>query len=68
MTYRRASHLDASNESQDHDAVAPSPHDDAGSHRRVVLFASFGIVLSTWAVHLPSLKQAVGISNAMTGT
>ena len=24
------------------------------------LFASFGIVLSTWAVHLPALKQSVG--------
>ena len=32
------------------------------------LFASFGIVLSTWAVHLPALKQSVGMSNAMTGT
>lgn len=32
------------------------------------LFASFGIVLSTWAVHLPTLKQAVGMSNATTGT
>jgi MFS family permease len=32
------------------------------------LFASFGIVLSTWAVHLPMLKQAVGMSNATTGT
>jgi len=32
------------------------------------LFASFGIVLSTWAVHLPVLKQGVGMSNAVTGT
>src|SRR6185312_2233747 len=32
------------------------------------LFASFGIVLSTWAVHLPALKQCVGMSNAVTGT
>ena len=32
------------------------------------LFASFGIVLSTWAVHLPALKQSVGMSNAVTGT
>ena len=32
------------------------------------LFASFGIVLSTWAVHLPVLKQSVGMSNAVTGT
>jgi predicted MFS family arabinose efflux permease len=32
------------------------------------LFASFGIVLSTWAVHLPVLKQSVEMSNAMTGT
>ena len=32
------------------------------------LFASFGIVLSTWAVHLPALAQAVEMSNAMTGT
>jgi MFS family permease len=32
------------------------------------LFASFGIVLSTWAVHLPALKQSAGMSNAVTGT
>ena len=32
------------------------------------LFASFGLVLSTWAVHLPALKQSVGMSNAMMGT
>jgi predicted MFS family arabinose efflux permease len=32
------------------------------------LFASFGIVLSTWAVHLPVLQQNVGLSNAMLGT
>jgi predicted MFS family arabinose efflux permease len=32
------------------------------------LFATFGIVLSTWAVHLPALKQSVGMSNAMIGT
>jgi MFS family permease len=32
------------------------------------LFASFGIVLSTWAVHLPLLQHIVGLSNAMLGT
>ena len=40
-------------------------------HARVAvfaLFAAFGIVLSTWAVHLPALKRAVGMSNAMVGT
>ncbi len=32
------------------------------------LFASFGILLSTWAVHLPGLKQAVGMSASTMGT
>jgi predicted MFS family arabinose efflux permease len=32
------------------------------------LFASFGVVLSTWAVHLPVLQRNVGLSNAMLGT
>jgi len=32
------------------------------------LFACYGAVISTWAVHLPALKQATGISTAMTGT
>jgi predicted MFS family arabinose efflux permease len=32
------------------------------------LFASFGVVLSTWAVHLPVLQHNVGLSNAMLGT
>jgi predicted MFS family arabinose efflux permease len=32
------------------------------------MFASFGVVLSTWAVHLPVLQHNVGLSNAMLGT
>jgi MFS family permease len=32
------------------------------------LFCTYGIVLSTWAVHLPGLKRAVGMSNGMVGT
>lgn len=32
------------------------------------LFASFGILLSTWAVHLPGLKQSVGMSTPLMGT
>jgi MFS family permease len=32
------------------------------------LFAAYGIVLSTWAVHLPGLKQSVGMTNGMVGT
>jgi MFS family permease len=31
-------------------------------------FTCFGIVLATWAVHLPSLQAATGISTAMLGT
>jgi MFS family permease len=31
-------------------------------------FTSFGIVLATWAVHLPSVQAATGISTAMLGT
>lgn len=32
------------------------------------LFATFGIVLSTWAVHLPALQTATGISTSVLGT
>ena len=32
------------------------------------LFASFGLVIATWAVHLPNLKQATGISTSLLGT
>jgi predicted MFS family arabinose efflux permease len=32
------------------------------------LFASFGIVIATWAVHLPSVKVATGVSTALLGT
>lgn len=32
------------------------------------LFASFGIVLATWAVHLPALQQRTGITTAQLGT
>lgn len=31
------------------------------------LFAAFGMILTTWAVHLPSLKEAVGMSTSMVG-
>jgi MFS family permease len=33
-----------------------------------MLFASFGMVLATWAVHLPALQQRTGISTAALGT
>lgn len=33
----------------------------------VALFTVFGIVLSTWAVHLPELQKNVGISTTMLG-
>jgi MFS family permease len=32
------------------------------------MFCTYGIVLSTWAVHLPALKQSAGLSNGMLGT
>ncbi|WP_049746201.1 MFS transporter [Mycolicibacterium goodii] len=32
------------------------------------LFATFGIVLSTWAVHLPALQTATKMSTSMLGT
>jgi MFS family permease len=32
------------------------------------LFATFGLVIGTWAVHLPNLKQATGISTSLLGT
>ncbi|MCV7227901.1 MFS transporter [Mycolicibacterium komossense] len=31
------------------------------------LFASFGLVTATWAVHLPSVKQTTGISTSLLG-
>ena len=31
------------------------------------LFASFGIVIATWAVHLPSVKDVTGISTSLLG-
>jgi predicted MFS family arabinose efflux permease len=31
------------------------------------LFASFGLVIATWAVHLPSIKQATDVSASMMG-
>lgn len=31
------------------------------------LFAAFGLVIGSWAVHLPNLKQATGISTASLG-
>ncbi len=33
----------------------------------VGLFASFGLVVATWAVHLPSVKQATGMSTSLLG-
>jgi predicted MFS family arabinose efflux permease len=32
------------------------------------LFAAFGMVIATWAVHLPSLKAATGVSTSLLGT
>jgi predicted MFS family arabinose efflux permease len=32
------------------------------------LFASFGMVIATWAVHLSSVKAATGVSTALLGT
>jgi predicted MFS family arabinose efflux permease len=48
---------------------------DAEDLRRLVraraavfcLFASFGIVIATWAVHLPSVKVVTGISTSLLG-
>ncbi|MBA0046117.1 MFS transporter [Mycobacterium sp. NPDC050853] len=31
------------------------------------VFASFGLVVATWAVHLPTMKQAAGMSSSMLG-
>ncbi|CDO11130.1 MFS transporter [Mycolicibacterium cosmeticum] len=33
-----------------------------------VLFVCFGISMATWAVHLPSVQRATGMSTAMVGT
>jgi MFS family permease len=33
-----------------------------------MLFACFGMTLATWAVHLPSVQRATGMSTAMVGT
>lgn len=33
-----------------------------------VLFTSFGVVLATWAVHLPTLQRAAGLSSSGLGT
>ncbi|MBN3457375.1 MFS transporter [Mycobacterium sp. DSM 3803] len=32
------------------------------------LFVSFGIILATWAVHLPALQRAAGLSTSSLGT
>lgn len=32
------------------------------------LFACFGMTMATWAVHLPSVQRATGMSTAMVGT
>jgi predicted MFS family arabinose efflux permease len=32
------------------------------------LFASFGVVIATWAVHLPTVKEATGVSTSLLGT
>jgi predicted MFS family arabinose efflux permease len=32
------------------------------------LFAAFGMVIATWAVHLPSVKAATGVSTSLLGT
>ncbi|MET0702373.1 MAG: MFS transporter [Mycobacterium sp.] len=49
---------------------------DAGQRRLLLraraavfcLFAAFGVVIATWAVHLPSVKQATGVSTSLLGT
>ncbi|CAN5192825.1 MFS transporter [soil metagenome] len=49
---------------------------DAEQLRRLVrarvavfcLFASFGLVIATWAVHLPSVKETTDISTSLLGT
>jgi MFS family permease len=32
------------------------------------IFTAFGVIMATWAVHLPAVQQATGISKAMLGT
>jgi predicted MFS family arabinose efflux permease len=49
---------------------------DAGQRRLLLraraavfcLFAAFGVVIATWAVHLPSVKEATGVSTSLLGT
>jgi len=49
---------------------------EADDRRRLVraraavfgLFVSFGLVIATWAVHLPSVKEATGVSTSLLGT
>lgn len=49
--------------------VTSDPREALSARFAVALaFTSFGIVLATWAVHLPSLQAATGISTAMLGT
>jgi MFS family permease len=33
-----------------------------------ILFASFGVVLATWAVHLPTVQHTTGVSKSILGT
>jgi predicted MFS family arabinose efflux permease len=40
-----------------------------GPRRAVsILFASFGVVLATWAVHLPTVQHTTGVSKSILGT
>jgi MFS family permease len=34
----------------------------------LVLFTSFGVTIGTWAVHLPSLKRSIGLTEGQLGT
>jgi predicted MFS family arabinose efflux permease len=60
---------------EDSAAAGSSPDPAQQRHSRLTgraavfaLFASFGTILATWAVHLPALQHATGISTALLGT
>lgn len=47
----------------------PAPSSQTRTRAAVyALFAAFGLVIGSWAVHLPSLKQATAISTSQLGT
>ena len=52
-------------------AFAAGQLNRAGPRARVavlVLFAAFGVTIGTWAVHLPELKESVGLTAGQLGT